>query len=84
MRLNVSGGFTNEEEGSGNPYSGGVEYSSAGVAQVGFDLVFSEGLFDRAPAGVPEHGQTLTLLAMSIFLLLAFSLRAGPSTLTRF
>jgi hypothetical protein len=46
-----------ELEGSGNPYTGGQEYNSEGVAQADYDMVFSEGV-------VPEP----TLLGSAAFL----------------
>jgi hypothetical protein len=74
LRLfDTTGSTLYEEEGSGNPYAGGVEYDSNGVAQTGFDLVFSEG------AQTPEPTTFWTLLA-GLAAVGAFVMKREPST----
>ena len=45
----LSGSSIFEQEGSPDPYPGGTEFSSTGVAQTNFDLVFSEGTISAVP-----------------------------------
>jgi hypothetical protein len=49
--VDATGSTLYEFDGGGNPYPGGVEYSSTGVAQTAYDVVFSEGI-----VAVPEPG----------------------------
>jgi hypothetical protein len=63
LRLVVTGGSDiNEADASGNVYLGGVEYSSAGGVETGYDLVFSEGISAPEPATLPLCGAGLLLL----------------------
>jgi hypothetical protein len=52
MQIKVNAGsLIDEDDDSSNPYSGGTEYSSGGVAVAQYDMVFSEGI---NAAAVPE------------------------------
>jgi len=51
--VDATGQTLYEAEAGANPYAGGVEYVSSGVAQTGYDMVFSEGVQSLS---VPEPG----------------------------